>query len=94
MSTLERPRDLLRQEAVERLEKRAAYWPHLAAYLLINALLVTVWFLVADGGGLFWPAFPLIGWGIGLFFHTWDTFRRPLSEDRIQREMDRLGGEP
>lgn len=93
MPTLETSQQQLRQDAVGRLEKRAAFWPHLAAYLLINALLVTVWFLVADGG-LFWPAFPMIGWGIGLFFHTWDTFRRPLSEDRIQREMDRLGREP
>ncbi len=82
-----------REEAVERLEKRAAFWPHLIAYLLINTLLVTVWFLVADDG-LFWPAFPVLGWGTGLFFHAWDTFRRPLSEDRIQQEMERLGHRP
>lgn len=90
MPTLGTPREQLRQEAVERLEQRAAFWPHLIAYLLINAMLVTVWFLVADGG-LFWPVFPLLGWGIGVFFHAWEAFRRPPSEDRIQREMDRLG---
>lgn len=93
MPTLETPREQLRQEAVDRLEKRAAFWPHLAAYLLITTLLVTVWFLIGDGG-LFWPVFPMVGWGVGVFFHAWDTFRRPLSEDRIQREMDRLRREP
>lgn len=79
-----------RQQAIDRLEKRAAFWPHLFAYLLVNAVLVAAWFIVADGG-LFWPVFPMLGWGIGLFFHGWDTFRRPLTEARIQAEMDRMG---
>jgi hypothetical protein len=34
--------------------------------------------------------FPLAGWGIGLFFHGMDVFRRPVSEERIRREMSRL----
>lgn len=88
-ATLDTRPDELRRQAVERLEKRAEFWPHLAAYVLINAMLVVVWFVVADGG-LFWPVFPIAGWGVGVFFHAWDTFRRPPSRDRIQREMDRL----
>jgi cytochrome b561 len=81
--------DQLRQQALERLKKRSEFWGHLAVYLLVNALIVTVWFLVADGG-FFWPLFPLFGWGIGVFFHAVDVFRRPYSEERIRREMDRL----
>jgi hypothetical protein len=49
---------------------------------------VVIWFVV--GGRFFWPMFPLFGWGIGLFFHAWDVFRRPPSEERIRREMQRL----
>jgi cytochrome b561 len=78
-----------RQQAVERLEKRAAFWPHLFAYVLVNAVLVVIWLMTSDGG-LFWPAFPMLGWGIGLFFHAWDAFRRPMTEDRIRAEMRRL----
>jgi hypothetical protein len=90
LSTATEIRDVeLRQQAIERLEKRSEFWGHLAVYLVVNALIVTVWFLVADGG-FFWPLFPLFGWGIGLFFHAVDVFRRPYSEERIRREMDRL----
>jgi cytochrome b561 len=81
--------DELRQQAIKRLEKRSEFWGHLAVYLVVNALIVTVWFLVSDGG-FFWPLFPLFGWGIGLLFHAVDAFRRPYSEERIRREMDRL----
>lgn len=79
----------LRQAAVVRLQKRAEFWPHLSAYVLVNTVIVVAWF-VFGGEGLFWPIFPILGWGIGIFFHAWDVFRRPMSEDRIQREMRRL----
>ncbi|MBL0886406.1 2TM domain-containing protein [Myceligenerans indicum] len=78
-----------RTQAVERLKKRSEFWTHLAVYVLINAMLVVVWFFTT-ADGFFWPVFPLVGWGIGLFFHGVDTFRRPFSEDRIRREMDRM----
>jgi hypothetical protein len=89
MTTHETYDDQLRAEALERLRKRSEFWTHLMAYLLVNAFLVAIWYFVA-GGGFFWPIFPLFGWGIGLFFHGWDTFRRPPSEERIRREMQRL----
>jgi hypothetical protein len=56
--------------------------------VLVNALIVTVWFFT--GAGFFWPVFPLAGWGIGLFFHAMDVYRRPLTEERIRSEMERL----
>lgn len=88
MSNVDQKREELRTQAIERLKKRSEFWTHLSAYLLINALIVIVWF--AAGGGFFWPIFPLAGWGIGLFFHGMDVFRRPYSEERIRREMNRL----
>jgi uncharacterized membrane protein len=78
-----------RQEAIERLEKRTGFWQHLIAYTLINGLIIGAWFVIA-GGGLFWPIFPLFGWGIGLVFHAMEAFRRPYTEERIQREIDRM----
>ncbi len=36
----------------------------LHAYLLVMALLVTIWALT--GAGYFWPVWPALGWGIGL----------------------------
>ena len=46
--------------------------------------------LGVHGAGFFWPVFPILGWGIGLFFHGWETYSEPLSEERIDREVERL----
>jgi hypothetical protein len=88
MSTIDTRDEDLRRQAVERLQKRSEFLNHVVAFVLVNALLVTIWFLT--GREFFWPIFPLFGWGIGLFFHGLDTFRRPFSEERIRREMSRL----
>jgi hypothetical protein len=55
----------------------------------VNALLVAIYFLT-DPGGFFWPVFPILGWGIGLFFHGWDVYSAPPTEQRIRKEMARL----
>lgn len=35
--------------------------------------------------------FPLLGWGIAVAFNAWDVYgRRPVTEDQIRREMERL----
>jgi hypothetical protein len=81
----------LREQAIDRLKKKAEFRAHLLAYVTINAGLVVIWALTSRA--FFWPVFPMLGWGIGLFFHAWDTYRRPdLAEDRIAREMERLAG--
>ncbi|MBI2126284.1 MAG: 2TM domain-containing protein [Thaumarchaeota archaeon] len=40
---------------------------HLAIYIIINGFLWALWALI--GFGFPWPAFPSLGWGIGLAFH-------------------------
>ena len=41
----------------------------------------------------FWPAWVLLGWGVGLVLNVWDVyFRRPVTERDIDREMDRMRG--
>jgi hypothetical protein len=80
----------LRNAAVERLKKKREFYQHLLAYVLVNAFLVGLWALVSDGG-FFWPVFSILGWGIGLAFHAWETFSWPaFSEEKIRREMDKL----
>lgn len=78
----------LRSRAIERLERKREFWTHLAAYVLVNGGLVVIWAMT--GAAFFWPVFPMIGWGIGLFFHGWETFSRGPREARIRREMERL----
>ena len=79
----------LRERALTQLRKKHEFHAHVAAYILVNTMLVAI-YLLTDPGGFFWPMFPILGWGIGLFFHGWDVYSGPPSEERIRREMARL----
>jgi 2TM domain len=79
----------LREEAIRSLRKKRDFRSHLVAYLLVNALLVVIW--AVTGADFFWPIFPILGWGIGVAFNAWDVYgRRPITEEAIRREQDRL----
>ncbi len=80
-----------REQAIERLKKKRDFKTHLVIYLAVNALLVGIW--AASGTeNFFWPVFVIFGWGIGLVANAWDVYgRRPISEEEVRREMDRLG---
>jgi hypothetical protein len=86
----------LREQAIARLKKKRDFRTHLFMYFVVNAMLVGIW-AVTSSGGLFWPIFPILGWGIGLVGNAWDVYgRRPITEDEIQREQQRFlpGAEP
>ena len=83
--------DALREAAVTRLKKKRDFGMHALVYLCVNGFLVVIW--AVSGADFFWPIFPIAGWGIGLAANAWDVYgRRPISEDEIRREMDRLRG--
>ena len=87
MVVTESDRDL-RAAALASLKKKREFGAHVAAYLLINTMLVVIWAMT--GAEFFWPIFPILGWGIGVFFNAWDVYGRPPSEERIRREIDRM----
>lgn len=78
----------LRDRAVKRLKDKRGLTAHVLAYVMVNLLLVAVWF--TTGAGFFWPVFPLFGWGIGLVFHTWDVLWPEPGPERVEAEMERL----
>jgi hypothetical protein len=81
--------DQLREQAVKQANKKRDFRGHVMAYVLVNALLVGIW--AVTSAGFFWPIFPMLGWGLGVAFNAWDVYgRRPLTEDQIRREMERL----
>jgi 2TM domain len=81
----------LREQAVQRLRKKRDFKTHLLMYVAVNAFLVAIW--AVTSAGFFWPIFPILGWGIGLVANAWDVYgRKPISEDEIRRETDRLRG--
>jgi hypothetical protein len=80
----------LRDQAVARLKKKRDFKAHVLMYVLVNALLVVIW-AVTSNGTFFWPIFPILGWGIGVVANAYDVYwRKPISEDEIRRETERL----
>jgi len=79
----------VREQAIERLKKRRDFKMHVLMYVTVNAFLVAIW-AVSDSG-FFWPIFPILGWGIGVVANAYDVYgRKPISEEEIRREVDRL----
>jgi 2TM domain len=89
-STTDTRDDTVRDRALRRLKKRRDFHAHLLVYAMVNAAIVTVWF-VATPGGFFWPVFPMLGWGIGLVMNAWDVYHaEDFTDEEIEREIARL----
>ena len=83
--------DPVRDQAIQSLKKKRDFKTHLLMFVAVNAVLVVIWALT-NPDGLFWPIFPILGWGIGVVFNIWDVYMpERMTEERIQREMQRLG---
>jgi len=83
------------QEAYQRAKRRAeakiGFYIHLAVYVGVNILLVII--NLSTSPQYIWFIWPLLGWGIGLFFHGMSIFVfsgkkfRGIKEKMIQDEM-------
>jgi len=81
------------KRARRRVEAKIGFYIHLAVYVGVNILLIIINLLTTPRS--IWFIWPLLGWGIGIFFHGMSTFvfsGRKLKEikDRmIEEEMKR-----
>lgn len=76
-----------RERARKRLEAKRDLLNHVVAYVVVNAFIVLVW--AFTGAGYFWPGWVIGGWGVGLVFHVWDFYRRPITEADVDKELQR-----
>jgi hypothetical protein len=80
----------LRDQAITRIKEKRDFKQHLSVFVIVNLVLNVIWALTSYGG-YYWPIWPLLGWGIGLFFHGYNVYTvKPIGEDEIQREMRNL----
>ena len=63
---------------------------HAGSYLMVMALLVTIWLLTTPGG-YFWPIWPMLGWGIGLASHA---LAASFCSSRSDAPSERVGDAP
>ncbi len=80
--------DDARSQARRRVQKKRDFSAHLVSYVVINAMIIGIWAIT--GGGYFWPAWVLLGWGVGVILNAWDVYlRRPVTEADVDRELGR-----
>jgi len=82
-----------RDRAMQQLKKRRDFRGHLLIYVLVNAFLVVIW-AITNPHAFFWPVFIIGGWGIAVVMNAWDVYwRREITEEDIQHEIKREGGQ-
>jgi hypothetical protein len=79
----------LRKIARKRAKAKTGFYIHLIVYIIVNILLVSIWYFTSDSSELPWFIFPLIGWGIALVIHGLVTFRGNSLEDMEDRMTER-----
>ncbi|MBN9387685.1 MAG: 2TM domain-containing protein [Chloroflexi bacterium] len=86
------------RQAERRVKAKMGFYWHLASYVLVNGFLITIYLLTSwADNGLYYPWFiwPLLGWGIGLFFNFLAVFvfpDTPSSRQRmIEKELGAMG---
>ena len=71
-------------------QRRVSFKYHLASYIVINTFFWILWWLTGrDRHGWPWPIYPMLGWGIGLFFHYVGAYVIP-KENSVEREYEKL----
>lgn len=81
------------QKAKRRAEAKIGFYIHLAVYVGVNILLIII--NLSTSPQHIWFMWPLLGWGIGLFFHGMSIFVfsgkkfKGIKEKMIEKEMKR-----
>lgn len=78
-----------RQHAIHRIRARRQFAVHLVFYLALATYFVAEW--AGSDSPDFWPVWPLLGGAIGIAAHGSHVFgwQLPITEERIQREINR-----
>lgn len=78
-------------------EKRVSFKVHAGVFVVMNVFFAILWFVQSrfeGGDSYYWPIWPHLGWGIGLFFHGWSAYGPGPSlvereEAALRRKMGR-----
>ncbi len=60
------------EKAKKRVEEIKGFYSHLIVYIVVNILLFII--NLVSSPGIWWFYWPLLGWGIGVFFHAMGVF--------------------
>ena len=81
------------QELWKLAKKRVGFKKNLASYIVINSMFWVLWYFTEyqeeNGGGVPWPVFPMIGWGIGIVFGFIKAYVN-INPDAVEKEYEKL----
>jgi 2TM domain len=77
----------LRARARKKAEARLSFKIDAAAYVIVNVLLIGVWYFGTQGFP--WFIFVLAGWGVGLAFHYSAAYTN-FGGDYVDRETQKI----
>jgi uncharacterized membrane protein len=83
--------DEIRELATHRVRRRRGFYSHLVAYILVNLMLVAIWYFT--GRSYFWPGWVMLFWGIGLVFNGVAVFAKgDIGSERaaIEKEVEKI----
>jgi len=69
--------------------RRAAFKISAASYVIINSMLIAVWYFTSGPGSYFWPIWSILGWGLGIATQYVRTYHG-VNFFSTQREYEKL----
>lgn len=75
----------------EMAKAKVTFRPHALIYIIVNVLLWITWYSSNRDyeSAIPWPIYPLVGWGIGLFFHYLIAYQN-LGAKAVKKEFEKL----
>lgn len=60
--------------------RRRDFRKHLISFIAVNLFLILLNLITTPS--YFWSIFPVLGWGVGLFFHWWNVYQTKTKNDK------------
>ena len=90
VTSVENPSSKVRDEALWQLAKRRAGFKISAVtYILVNCLLIVIWYFTSGPSSYFWPIWSMLGWGIGVSAQYFSAYHGSEIFS-IEREYEKL----
>ncbi len=85
--------DYDRTIARKRVKARRDFAGTVVSLVVIEAVLIAIWFVTTGGRGYFWPLWPSLGFAIAIVFsglNAYGVLNRDVTESDIDAELERM----